>query len=220
MSQQINLFNPALIMRKDYFNTRTMLWLILAVAVLMLGAYSYARQQTGALQVQREQISRQLQEAQQQLVQVSRQFPPRQPSKALQDELAATESRLESHERLLSYLQEDSSAARAGFSDYMRAFAHQGVNGVWLTGFVIDAETRDMTISGNALQPELVPQYIAKLGAEPMLKGRTFAALNMGMPEPDIAAKRSNPVQSYVNFMLQSTVRNGEARPETPEKKL
>jgi hypothetical protein len=57
----------------------------------------------------------------------------------------------------------------------MRAFARQTLSGVWLTGFSIGADGGEMTISGRALNPDLVPSYIARLNKEPLLQGRKFA---------------------------------------------
>lgn len=224
MSQQINLFNPALVRQKDYYDARTMAWLVLAMLVLMGGVYAYASHRSDTLRQQREQLAQQLRDSQAQLVEATRQFAPRQSSKTLQGELAATGTRLRSHERVLAYLQNGGSVSQ-GFSGTMRAFARQGVNGLWLTGFSVDGAANDMTIAGRALQPELVPQYIGKLGTEPALKGRTFAELSMGLPKAEAAARGANatepapPQPQFIEFTLQSTSRRDETRPAAPEKK-
>jgi hypothetical protein len=74
----------------------------------------------------------------------------------------------------------------------MRAFARQNLSGVWLTGFTIGADGGEMTISGRALNPDLVPAYIARLNKEPLLQGRKFAQFAVkqtaGEPAAPVAA--------------------------------
>lgn len=224
MSQQINLFNPALVRQKDHYNALTMARLVLILLAMLTAVYIYARHQSYVLGQQREQVAQQLRDSQAQLVEATRQFAPRQPSKALQDELAATEARLRASERVLAYLR-DGGPVSQGFSGTMRAFARQRLDGLWLTGFAVDGMADDMTITGRALRPELVPQYIGKLGADPALQGRTFAELNIARPKAEPAAKGTETgapaalPPPYIEFGLQSRHGPDEAKPAAPEKK-
>lgn len=223
MSQQINLFNPALVKQKDPYNAALMARLAVVVLMAMLAAHAYEKHQVDQLQKQREQAVQLMQQTRQQLVDVTRQFGPRQPSKALQDELVATEAKLQAHEKILAYLQNGRTNGGAGFSNYMRAFARQSTNGLWLTGFSFDTGADDLTIRGRTLQPELVPQYIARLGAEAALKGRSFAALDMGQPKVEPAGKEAAPANAaqpaYIEFTLQSHIKQEEAKVQMAEKK-
>jgi hypothetical protein len=61
----------------------------------------------------------------------------------------------------------------------MRAFARQSLDGVWLTGFEIDAGGRELALSGRALGAELVPRYLERLNHESLLQGRQFSSLKV-----------------------------------------
>lgn len=223
MSQQINLFNPALVKQKDPYNAVLMARLVLVVLVGMLAVHAYARHQVAQVQKEREQIAQLMQQTQQQLVDATKQFSPRNPDKALQEELAVAETKLQAHEKILAYLQNGQTGGGAGFSGYMRAFARQSTNGLWLTGFSFDTSGDDLTIRGRTLQPELVPQYIARLGGETALKGRSFAALDMAQPKSEPAIKEASAANAakpgYIEFTLQSRIKQDEAKASMAEKK-
>lgn len=221
MSQQINLLNPALIKQKEYLTLNNMLLALGVAVLLMLAGYGYAQKQLSALIVQRGQVAEELQVVQEQLKQATLQHAPRGPDKALQDQIAQLEQKAKVHEQILEIIGQDSAGREKAFSGLMRAFARQGVEGLWLTGFNFDNSADTLMISGRALQPELVPQYIARLGTEPAFKGKSFAALSISLPkasEPAAGVAPANPsaagkapVQArpagadYIEFVLQST---------------
>ena len=89
----------------------------------------------------------------------------------------------------------------------MEAFARQTLNGLWLTGFSIDGDATQMSLSGAALSPELVPGYIMRLNNEKVMRGKTFASLQMQLPKVDAGKPATT---KYLEFNLQS-VRAGEA---------
>jgi hypothetical protein len=93
-----------------------------------------------------------------------------------------------------------------GYSKYMQAFARQVVNGLWLTGFSVEADGVQMSISGGALSPELVPGYILRLNNENIMRGKTFASLQMQLPKEE-SGKTSNR-QQYLEFELKSVVKS------------
>jgi len=104
-----------------------------------------------------------------------------------------------------------------GYSAYMQAFARQTPNGLWLTGFSIDGDATQMSISGAALSAELVPGYIMRLNNEEVMRGKNFASLQMQLPKPETGKpEASKPEASklaaakYLEFNLQS-VRASEA---------
>ena len=217
MSRQINLFNPALIKRQDHVNARLLLAMSVGVLLLTLCSFIYARYQLAALVQEHDQVSAQLKNSQMQLVQLAR--APRQPSRTLQEATVALDAKLEMHRQLLTYLQQDKFGSHEGFSSTMRAFARKSIDALWLTGFSIDHDSREMTLYGRALQPDLVAQYIAQLGMDPAFHGRSFSAFSLGVPKAQAAAKPSDanaaasaaPVP-FIEFELKSV--------QQPEDKL
>lgn len=57
-----------------------------------------------------------------------------------------------------------------------------------------------MSLSGAVTDPQLVPSYIQRLGKEKVLRGKTFATLQMQQPKKD----GDRPVPRYVEFTLRS----------------
>jgi len=64
-----------------------------------------------------------------------------------------------------------------GFSEYMRVFSRQAVQGLWLTGFDVAAGGDELTITGRTLNAELVPTYIQHLNREAAIQGRNFGSM-------------------------------------------
>jgi hypothetical protein len=93
-----------------------------------------------------------------------------------------------------------------GYSEYMRAFARQVVSGLWLSGFDIIGDGTQMSLSGGVVNPQLVPSYIQRLNKEKVMKGKTFASLQMQQPK---AIPNKAPVTTYVEFSMQSVELHG-----------
>ena len=71
----------------------------------------------------------------------------------------------------------------------LQAFARQTIDGLWLTGLVLDRQ--DMALRGRAMNPELIPAYVGRLNQEPALQGRSFRALDIARPMDDTPAVAS-----------------------------
>jgi hypothetical protein len=78
---------------------------------------------------------------------------------------------------LLRELQAGVMGDSAGYSEYLRAFARRTVQGLWLTGIQIAEGGAQLTMSGRALQADLVPVLIGRLKQESVLRGRPLEAL-------------------------------------------
>lgn len=219
MRRQINLLNLELLKRRDYLNAQLLVRLPAGVLLLLLCFFAYSRNQEAVLIKQADQAAQQMKDAQARLVQATQQYAPRQPSKSLQEAVVLAEARLGKHQQILGFLQQDKTGAHAGFSSYMRAFSRKSISALWLTGFSIDHDSNEMTLSGRALQAELVPQYISQLGQDAALKGRTFSALSMRIPidQAAVSAAGATPVATaispplrFIEFELKSSSRQGD----------
>ncbi len=219
MRQQVNLLNPALITPREYFTPNNLLLALGVLVLLILGDYGYAHKQLATLALQRSQAAAELKLVQEQFNQAALQHTSHGTNKALEDQIAQLEQKAKVHERVLQVIGHDSGRPDKAFSDLMRAFARQSMEGLWLTGFNIDNSADALTISGRALQPELVPHYIARLGTEAAFKGKSFATLNMYVPKVKETASAvvvaqpaaGVPEQTHsadlgdIEFVLQST---------------
>lgn len=210
MSQQINLYNPIFLKQKKIFSSKTMLEALGVLLVGLIVFYGYARYQVTTLQTESERSAKRLEAAQARFGRLSQQFGPRQKSGDIESQIRQTEGELKTLEEVRAALNKGVLGSGGGFSPYLTAFARQAVSGLWLTGFSISAG--DMSISGRALKPELVPVYIHRLGEESVMQGRKFAMLEMRQPEAVVTPiggekKESKPVlPPYVEFTLQSSL--------------
>lgn len=211
MSQQINLFNPVFLKKKKHFSALTMaqgLGLILlgSIAVLV-----YARLQLATLQTETVASANQLKQTKVQLAKVSAEYAPKQKNKPLDDEIARLEAEVKSQQQAFDIVQKGGVGNTRGYSDYLRAFSRQIVNGLWLTGFSISGAGNNIELRGRASQPQLVPGYINRLKQEPVMQGKTFDTLAMEVPEADAENKndaagagKQRALAGYIEFALRS----------------
>ncbi len=209
MSQQINLFNPQFLRKKDYFSVLAMLQALGLIAIGSVFFYAYAIFQVNALERQSEETSKQYAAEQVRFASFANEFSPEKNNQMLQDELKQLDAEAASQKEILETLKNGVIGNTEGYSEYMRAFARQVVNGLWLNAFDIQGDGAQMSLNGGVVNPQLVPVYIQRLNKEKVMKGKTFAALQMQQPKP-LAGKL--PVTSYVEFSMQSVEAPGAAK--------
>ena len=208
MSQQINLFSPLLRKQKKYFSALTMaqaLGLLLAGSLLFYGYLAYQVRTTAKLEVE---LSHTLENQQALLTKLSAEAKSKQKSKQLENEVTQLERQLRGRQKILDTLQAGDLGNTKGFAEHLRAFSRQSVHGLWLTGFMITSAGDDTQISGRALQPELVPAYINRLKQEPVMRGKSFAVLEMNQPAEEAAGKDKDKKAEqahYIEFNLRSS---------------
>ena len=200
MSQQINLFNPAFRKQKKHFSALAMLQALVLIALGSALFYGYATYQVKLLAKQSDETGKRYAAEQLRLTRYTAEFSPQQSGQMLEEELKQAEAKATTQRELIETLKSGVIGNTTGYSEYMHAFARQAVGGLWLTGFVIIGDAAQISLSGAVLSPELVPSYIQKLGQEKVMRGKSFAALQMRQPKVG-----SDKVARYVEFTLQST---------------
>lgn len=108
-------------------------------------------------------------------------------------------ARSETQQVLIDTLKSGAVGNTSGYSQYLRAFARQTVQGLWLTGFSIQGDAAYLSLSGGVLNPELLPAYVQRLGKEPVMQGKSFGSLQMQRNED---GGENSP--RYIEFSLQS----------------
>lgn len=209
MIQQVNLYNAALESKRDWLSLRSLLvsW---AVAIALLAAGTLITQlRVSALEseLQRENEARAA--AQEELVRLSRQMAGRKKDAKLEMQLKRLQDELASRQEAKGALSGGVIGNTTGFSEYLRAFARQSLDGLWLTGFSLAGAGQDLVLQGRSLRPELVPGYVQRLNREAVMKGHAFAELQMQRPdEPGEGNKRA----PYIEFRLATLASNDEAK--------
>jgi len=132
------------------------------------------------------------------------------PNTELANELADAVALLNSHMETIQAIESGVIGGTAGFAEFMRGFARQTPNGLWLTGFTIGASEDDLEVRGRMTNPSSLTEYIRRLKTEPVFEGRSFAALAIdkstdaketgAFPAASSTTKEAPP--SFVNFIL------------------
>jgi len=182
MSPQINLYNLELRSVREFFCGRTLVIGAVAVCALSIGAYSFFTYQATGRGDQLRALDSRLDKLREESAALLSEVDRRQRSAELEQQLQRLETLAAAREQVAASLARDAGGPSVGFSEYMRAFARQTHSGVWLTGFSISADGGEMAITGRALNPDLVPAYIAQLNREPLLQGRKFAQFAVRQP--------------------------------------
>ena len=220
MSQQINLFNPIFLKQKKIFAALPMAEALGAIVLGTLLMTWYASHNVDELAQRAAHGKTLLAERERRLQEANKQFAPRQKSATLTTDVAQARAELASLHRVEQFLQQGALGNSAGYAEYFRAFARQNVNGLWLTGVTIAGAGTDIGVEGRAMQPILIPQYIARLKTERVMRGKTFASLDITRPDAALAPAAASAVAAaqpgpataapYVQFSLQST--GGQAK--------
>lgn len=208
MSQQINLFNPQFEQKKHHMSARTASLALGGLALGLLLLSVLGQRSLAQLEQQEAGVKTALAQVEAKRDQTARDFPPRKKDPALAQELAAAEAQRQLLQDASAVLASGELGNTLGYASYFRALAQARVEGVWLTGINIAGAGNDIGLHGRALHASLLPAYITRLGQQDVLKGKTFASLDIGQPEQPAApdGKASNlPTVPYVAFSLQSS---------------
>jgi hypothetical protein len=223
MSAQINLYHPRFLKQRDLLTFGNLALATAALyAVLGLGAgwaWQSAATRKDAVAV----AEAQLKSANEQVEAATKAAAVRKPSPQVLAELENAEAMLRRRGEIARLLESGAIGSTGGFAEYLRGFARQVPEGLWLTGFTIGAGGNDMEIRGSMLNPALLPEYIRRLGAEKSFQGRSFAALTMNRADPPATPSPAKavavPVASTsgplpIDFVLMpKRVEQKEARP-------
>jgi Tfp pilus assembly protein PilN len=70
-------------------------------------------------------------------------------------------------------------AQSVSYAAYFEALAKQSHGALWLTGFVVSPDGQSIELKGRMLDASALPDYLTRLNAEPVFKGRQFAQLQL-----------------------------------------
>lgn len=201
MSQQINLYNPLFEPRREWLSFNVAATLILAVLGLIAAGSIAANWRYHSLVRQEQVASQRLANAKEEMTRLANQLAGRQKDPQLLAELDRVQAELKSRDEVIAVLQGGALGNTSGYSEYLRAFARQSIEGLWLTGFSISGAGHHVVIEGRTLRADLVPDYLQRLNRERILQGSTFAEMQMQRPVQDGGDKKS-PEPAFLEFKL------------------
>jgi len=202
MSQQVNLLNPLLKKQRDFLSLRTMLQALGFIVIGSLLFYGYAFYVADQLTKQYKEDVQRYDAEQANLERFANEFSPQRSKEILQAEVSRLEKELDTQNELGDALKSSAGGSTTGFSEYMRAFSRQVVQGLWLTGFNIPGDGLEISLSGRVLNPALLPTYIQRLGKEQIMQGKAFSTLEIKAGTGEGVGSVSQP--RYVEFNLHS----------------
>ncbi len=199
MSQQINLFNPLFLEKKKYFSAVTMTQALGLIVLGMAVFYAFAFWQDRNLARQIGESGRAYEQQKQQFGKITAELSPEKREAQLDQDLKSVEATIALRRALLREVGTGGSPGPAGYSEYLRAFARQTVQGLWLTSIQIAEGGGQLTMSGRALQADLVPVLIGRLKQESVLRGRPLEGLAITR-----STAGKDPARAIVEFTVSS----------------
>jgi len=220
MSAQINLYHPRFLKQRELYTLRNVAIAATALyAVIGLGGV-WAWQDADALRESATAAEQKLKVVKAKVEAETKAAAQRKPSAQLAAEAENAELLARRRIEIAALLESGAVGSTGGFADYMRGFARQTQDGLWLTGFTIGSGGNEMEIRGSMLSQGALPDYIRRLGGEKAFQGRNFASLTMNRVEPApvagqpaTAAQGPAPVRP-IDFVLMpnKTTETREAR--------
>jgi hypothetical protein len=205
LTQQINLFNPAFRRQRVRPSmSHVIAGVVIAVAALAALQFHFERQVKG---LNEELLSAQalLKTRQTYVAQLQAAGEAAKGKSVVDAEISKLETELKAARETMEALKGGALGSQQGFSEYMRAFSRQSLNGLWLTGFAI-AGAGDISIQGRVTNADLIPSYIERLRREKVLQGRSFATFDVHQvkaePVETAKGKDERKIARYLEFTL------------------
>ena len=201
MPRQINLYNPAFEAQRAVLSFKGAVagWVLIAILVTAVAAYETMAVRSAQQQTQ--QLSQHIAAAQADVQRLGASVSARRHDPRVGEELARLESEVRDRQETMEILRAGGLGDTRGFSDYLKAFARQSFDGMWLTGLSIATAGKNMSVEGRALEAAYVPGYLKRLNGESAMTGHPFSELIIQEPARDPAAKHSER-PTYVEFKL------------------
>jgi hypothetical protein len=219
MSQQINLFNPAFQPQKKIFSVNAMAAALGVLVLCVVATGVYGKVRVAGLEADVARGEQQVQAAQKRLQAATADFAPRTKDVRLEQELAEAQAEHDALRRVADVIQRGDLGNTEGYAEYFRALARQSVDGLWLTGVTITGAGTEIGVRGRALDPALVPGYLARLRNERVLQGKPVGSMQIGQATTvkvrGADGKETDAPAPYVEFSLQSAAATAASTPAT-----
>jgi hypothetical protein len=202
MNQQINLYNPLLEPRREWMTFNVAAGTALALLLLVVLGSVAANWRYNVLLAREQASAQRLTQAKDEMTRLANQLGSRQKDPQLLAELDRAQMELRARDEVIGILQGGSLGNTSGYSEYLRAFARQAIDGVWLTGFSIAGAGHDVVIQGRTVRAELVPDYLQRLNRESVLKGSTFAEMRMYQPPRQVDPEKKPAQPDFLEFRI------------------
>ena len=173
MYQQINLYQPIFRKQRQIFSAATMAQALAIVGAALLAIYGYGALTVGALESEVVQLEGRESALRAHVALMDPAFGTNRRAE-LETQLKRLNGTLEGQQRLIEELQKQPLGRAGGFSSYLAALGRQRTPELWLTALAINGATGAIELEGRSLRPEVVPEYMQRLGGEAALAAQRF----------------------------------------------
>ena len=173
MYQQVNLYQPIFRKQRQIFSAATMGQAVGVVAAALMAIYGYALVKVSSLEAEVVLLEGREQSLTTQLARIDPSVSARR-REELETEVRRLNATLADQQRLIDVLRDQPLGRTEGFSGYLAALARQRTPELWLTALAINGGNGAIELAGRSLAPELVPEYMQRLGGETALAGQRF----------------------------------------------
>jgi hypothetical protein len=198
----INLFDPSLRPRKVLLPARIFAPALGAVAALLVTCAVLQSHETRIATQARRQLESQSATLHADIRKLSEQLGAHRPSPEVQAKAALREALRASREAAVAALRTSSGVQDGGHARFLRALARQSTDGLWLTDVTVAGDGSDIALRGRTLDPELVADYLRRLGREEALRGLAFNQLAFQRPATAEATPGTPP--RFLEFAVTS----------------
>jgi uncharacterized coiled-coil protein SlyX len=192
MQQQINLFQPVFRRETKVFSARALAQVLGLALALILGAAALLQLQLGRHGATRDLLDTQYRQLETRLQALEAQADAGELA-ALDARIKDLETRLADGGKELAEIRNLVVARSQGFSPLLQALARHPMDGLWLTG--IRLADGELELQGRARHPELIPQYLARLGEDEALRPWPLATVQV---------ERETDASGLLRFALRS----------------
>jgi hypothetical protein len=187
MEQQVNLYQPILGAEKHLFSARAIGISLAVLAVSLGGINGFSVWRTARFERSLALVEQQLSA---QVAMNDRAGAALRPGMNLA-ELQARAQRLTAdiaaRERALDLVRVGAASPTTGFAARLEALGRRQLDGVWLHSIVLGSGEGRLAMRGAAVDPRLIPIYLAALAEEHALDGVRFDTLAIRRAKPDEA---------------------------------
>jgi len=194
-SQHINFYFDEFKKQTTFFSVKHMvivfsvcLLLFVVVSVVQIIMINQLKSSANLALTQKNTISDQLENIKANFVE-----PKEDP--LLKHKIKEINERISNKQKLVGFLDSQSSKKRFSFSSVMMSLSEKTVGGIWLTALSIETDGSQYRLEGNSQQPDLLPRYIDELKTSNVLKVTSFNLFDL---------ERVEKGRGYLKFILSS----------------
>jgi len=202
---QVNLYDGSLRITREWLNAGTCAAAVGTALLAMVAGAAVTQWQLRTIEGPAQAIASTLKTEQAALQDLAKRVGALRPNTELLAEAARLQASLDQRQAALQLLDAGGLGHTDGHAAALQAFARQAIDGLWLTGVVLQGD--DMALRGRTLDPSLIPAYVHRLTQEAALQGRALRALDIARPPEPPPAGASGPdttprLAPYVEFTL------------------